>query len=240
MERPTGERCAPDGQAPRRPTRHTEDIAVTARTPDFITFTGVDDLTSIEEMAALSARYPIEWGVLFDPLKQGESPRFPSVAALERVAASGLRLAAHLCGDHIASVRDDRAPATPVPLDAFARVQLNSHKLRTEDAVRFSRTIRKRCILPCSGPQFPRSDNLDWLYDPSGGRGRTVVSWPPHPGRLAGYAGGIGPDNVANVIAAIDAGGAYWIDMETGVRTAEIFDLALCEAVCRAAFGPST
>lgn len=207
------------------------------RPPDFITFTGVDDRTPIHGMAALSARYPIEWGVLFDPALQGGEPRYPALAALERIAASGLRLAAHLCGGHIAPIQAGGLPTMPIPFDAFSRIQLNSHELRTEEAIRFGRAVGKRCITPCRGDAFPPSDAVDWLYDPSGGRGRESSRWPPHPGRLVGYAGGIGPQNVASVLMAIAADGAYWIDMETRVRRNEVFDLGLCEQVCRAAFG---
>lgn len=35
----------------------------------------------------------------------------------------------------------------------------------------------------------------------------------------------------------IAPGAAYWIDMESGVRTQGRFDLAKCEAVCRAVYG---
>jgi hypothetical protein len=43
-----------------------------------------------------------------------------------------------------------------------------------------------------------------------------------------GYAGGLGPDNLAEELRRIEevAGDAeVWIDMETNVRTAERFDL---------------
>jgi phosphoribosylanthranilate isomerase len=81
---------------------------------------------------------------------------------------------------------------------------------------------------------FPDDDTVDWLFDRSGGL------WPPHPGgdRLVGYAGGIGPDNVADVLEQIGATGPYWIDMESGVRTDDRFDLGKCRRVCEAVYGP--
>jgi phosphoribosylanthranilate isomerase len=51
-----------------------------------------------------------------------------------------------------------------------------------------------------------------------------------------GYAGGINPDNAAEVVSRIQAD-RYWIDMETGVRTGDWLDLDKCEAVCRAVYG---
>ena len=41
-----------------------------------------------------------------------------------------------------------------------------------------------------------------------------------------GFAGGIGPDNVLDVIRDIGPRDPYWIDMESGVRTDDKLDLA--------------
>ena len=69
--------------------------------PEFITFTGVDDHTSIDDMHRLSRVYPIEWGVLFSPKRQGEG-RYQSMRFIKTLLATRshfLRLSAHLCGD---------------------------------------------------------------------------------------------------------------------------------------------
>ena len=66
------------------------------------------------------------------------------------------------------------------------------------------------------------------LFDASAGRGVAPEGWPaPLPGHFCGYAGGINPDNVAGHIDKIAAAGAQdtWIDMESGVRTDDRFDL---------------
>jgi phosphoribosylanthranilate isomerase len=60
---------------------------------------------------------------------------------------------------------------------------------------------------------------------------------PPYPGRPVGYAGGIGPDNVVDIIKRINAAGPYWIDMESKIRTDNWLDLKLCRAVCEAVYG---
>jgi len=208
-----------------------------ARAPDFITFTGIDDRTQIEGLEDLSARYPIEWGVLLDPAQQGKVPRFPSPQTIARVAASGLRLAAHLCGAHTEALRDGEPADMPLALGRFARIQINGHSVSVAEASRFGATIGRRCILPCTGDRFPDADAVDWLHDLSGGRGLATGAWPPYPGRLAGYAGGIGPDTAAAVVAAIGAEGPYWIDMESRVRTDDWLDLELCRRVCRAVYG---
>ena len=70
----------------------------------------------------------------------------------------------------------------------------------------------------------PLPAGATWLFDPSGGRGRRLTMLPALPGdRLVGYAGGITPDNVANIVNEIgltnpDARIGFWIDLETGAR----------------------
>lgn len=61
------------------------------------------------------------------------------------------------------------------------------------------------------------------LHDASGGRGVAPGAWPrPIAGVVTGYAGGINPGNVIQVLYDVQAtiGDGYtWIDMESGVRT---------------------
>ena len=78
------------------------------------------------------------------------------------------------------------------------------------------------------------------LWDNSGGIGRVLdIVAPPEDFRYTpGYSGGINPNNVAEVIGKIEALNLkqdYWIDMETGVRTEDWFDLDKCEAVAKIA-----
>jgi phosphoribosylanthranilate isomerase len=65
------------------------------------------------------------------------------------------------------------------------------------------------------------------LFDPSGGTGKLPSEWPSTPaGCPVGFAGGISPDNVREVIQAIGPREyPWWIDMETGVRTDNKLDL---------------
>lgn len=212
-------------------------MAGTPRKPDFITFTGADDRTRISGMAALSARYPIEWGILFNPDRQGRDPRFPGQVTLELMASSGFRLSAHLCGEASDAVMRGRPLRPPVPFDGFARAQLNHAKPSVEAIGRFQQSRKLRAIAQCRGERFPEDASIDWLHDLSGGRGIETPTWPTYPGRLAGYAGGIGPDNVLDAIAAIGATGPYWIDMESRIRTDDWLDLTLCEDVCARVYG---
>jgi phosphoribosylanthranilate isomerase len=78
-------------------------------------------------------------------------------------------------------------------------------------------------------PLFEDIPNHALLFDESTGRGigpgRLSA---PVAGHFCGYAGGINPGNVKRVlgeIAAVAAGQTTWIDMESGVRTDDRFDL---------------
>jgi phosphoribosylanthranilate isomerase len=74
------------------------------------------------------------------------------------------------------------------------------------------------------------------LFDTSGGAGRRPAQWPgPAEQFPCGYAGGLGPENVAGQVAKITAvcQKPFWIDMERRVRTADDsrLDMAKVRAV---------
>lgn len=209
------------------------------RLPLFITFTGADDFTDVNAMKELSKHYPIEWGVLFSPKRQGVDPRYPGGDAQSRLLWSGLTLAAHLCGDHSRAIMENRKLDIPVDLAYFKRVQINHAAPMPSEIIKFRNGWAKfRCIAQCrSIVAFPKDTSIDWLFDASGGRGLAPPGWPPYPGRIVGYAGGIGVENVLSVIEKIGASGPYWIDMESGVRTNNRFDVSLCRSVCEKVYG---
>ena len=212
--------------------------------PSFIAFTGVDHIDLLPGMKQLAARYPIEWGVLVNP-EQEDRQLFPNSATRTVLLAEpGLRWAAHICG---ASARDIVAAPreTPVAVSGVQRVQINhSFKGSTLDQITaardYGRRFGVRTVLQCAGP-FPDEAGVDWLYDVSFGTGLKPKDWPALPtnGSFCGYSGGIGPKTVTEVLERIaaPANALYWIDMESGVRSDGVFDLTLCEAVCRAVYG---
>lgn len=206
------------------------------RNPEFITFTGADDRTDVAGMGALADRFPIEWGILFSPSRQGVDNRYPGGEAQSRFAQSGLRLSAHLCGAYARAIMTGENLHVPIGLGIFKRIQIN-HVAPSVSAINaFRRGWGPRCIAQARGSEFPPDTSIDWLFDTSGGRGKEPESLPEYPGRLVGYAGGLGPDNVGSAIQRIGATGPYWIDMESRVRTDNWFDLSLCEQVCRAVY----
>lgn len=213
--------------------------------PAFITFTGIDDTALCKGMRELSAHYPIEWGILIDRDRKGV-PLFPDARQIDRFRRLGVRLCAHVCG----SIAMDIAAGRHVEanLAGFSRVQVNHgrHGASTEiiDAVsRFASRHGVRGVLQCGESSFPvESTQVDWLYDVSFGEGVRPDSFPPivsdHP--FCGISGGIGPDNVLETLDRVLGEGAehaFWIDMESGVRSGGAFDLDRCRSVCEQVYG---
>ncbi|MET4720710.1 hypothetical protein ABIF63_004816 [Bradyrhizobium japonicum] len=211
--------------------------------PEFITFTGIDNWTELYDIHALSLKYPIEWGILFSPERQGSDPRYPEGDALSRFMWSNLRLSAHLCGEYSRRIMagESVVDICPVDLGCFARVQINHVDPVPARIVEFRNGWGKmRAIAQTRADEFPRDTSVDWLFDRSGGRGEAPTAWPAHSGgdRLVGYAGGISPENIRGVMSVLEqTTGRYWIDMKSGVRTDDRFDIEKCRAVCEAVFG---
>lgn len=80
-------------------------------------------------------------------------------------------------------------------------------------------------------PLTPRG--VSPLFDCSGGRGTEIPDYPKAaPDQLIGYAGGFRPGNVRPFIEGLHHHPHdYWIDMETGVRTNDWFDVDKCREV---------
>jgi len=218
--------------------------------PLFITFTGVDSRTNIENMRWISDRYPVEWGVLFSRKRQGRENRYPNMNGIDfmmvdnnRVDPAPMRFAAHLCGDLAREIMEyETGDMRRYPVKRFDRIQINHGEPSVAAAQRFGQMAGKRCILQCRDTEsFPREHDVDWLYDVSGGNGVRPKKWLPHPGRLVGYAGGINPGNVLDTIQSINGlmgrCGPYWIDMESSVRTDDWFDLVKVRTVCEVVYG---
>ena len=216
--------------------------------PNFITFTGADEASDIAGMLELAALYPIEWGILFSPARQGNQPRYPSYNFIYRLFHRRLCLSAHLCGGHSESLLANSETLVDSMLGEFFRVQVNTtlRGIDTTKLLEWAEAIDPdlQPILQCRGA-FPDEADVQWLFDASGGRGIAPAAW-PEPGEdidaVRGYAGGLNPDNVAAAVAVIGAkDDNYWLDMETGVRDEnDRFSLAKCRAVCEAVYGVRT
>jgi hypothetical protein len=217
---------------------------VVFQSPAFIAFTGVDRLDVSDALIALSARYPIEWGILVDDARGGEA-LFPDMKTRARLLRCGpLRWAAHVCGPQAKAIAGT-GQLGPLNLAGFQRVQVNHSFSGSDDThVANSTTFARRCgmrpVLQCPGI-FPADLRVDWLFDTSFGKGTRPGSWPalPASGPFCGFSGGLNPENVREILERIaaPAGTLYWIDMESGVRSDGWLDVTKCEAVCRAVYG---
>lgn len=210
----------------------------------FCSITGADDAVDAAELAALSQEFPFaEWAILLLRARAGTA-RFPTADWIENFKARTPRLhrAMHLCDDGFLGFIAGDAEVRAL-MQGFQRIQLNLKfgdvegkydpqqlvaRVRENPQHQFilQYTPEKQGLLPL----FADVPNHAVLYDASAGQGISPDRWhPPLEGHFTGYAGGLKPDNVAANLTAIEkiAGGAEtWIDMETGVRTQDVFDLA--------------
>lgn len=218
-----------------------------------ITLTGVDDETSLERLLEISSRYDeggapfVEWGVLYSISNQGKG-RYPTLERIEQIAELAVSrraaFALHVCGR---AVRDFLAATGHVHEVAakFPRVQVN-FKSADHDLSGLRHQLQhypdRKIIIQHNEAnrnlwvEFGSHRNFQILYDESGGRGELRESWPtpvPNEQIVVGYAGGLGPDNLAAELPKIhDAAGRrlYWVDMEGRLRTdQDRFDLDRAE-----------
>lgn len=213
--------------------------------PDFITFTGLDQNTDLNRVASLSGRYPIEWAILFSRNRQGIDNRYPTIDVIEKAFAlkekGDLRLAAHLCGKYAQDIMNGDFTRDTLPLGPFARIQVNHVNPDPKRLRRIAIDGQPIIAQWRDSDSFPTEyEGVQWLYDPSGGRGISPNAWPRNNGdHIVGYAGGLNALNVSHInqqVGALSPAG-YWLDMETGVRTDDWFDLNLVERVCAAVYG---
>jgi hypothetical protein len=208
--------------------------------PAYITFTGVDRTELIPGMLTLSARYPIEWGVLIDP-EQEEKQLFPTTSERKALLASALRFSAHVCGQPALDIAKGCEPG--IDLGGVSRLQLNHSREGSSEEVianayAYSARQGLRLALQCQG-EFPDDTRADWLYDVSFGTGIVVNEWPQvtHAHPFCGFSGGLSPQTVAESLTKFNAASDFWIDMESGVRSDGLFNLGKCEQVCELVYG---
>lgn len=206
-----------------------------------VTLTGADERTDLIALARLAVEYPaLEVGLLYSATPEGRH-RYPRLSWIETVV--GLmpgRCAVHVCGRGARAAMMDGALGRVLPY--VHRVQVNGH---VEPGELAPLAARFPIIITQWQPGRDSHDFEDavasnrglchqWLVDGSGGRGQAPAAWSrPACRRPVGFAGGLGPETLDAAlpnIAAI-AEGAWWIDMESSLRTNDWFDLDRCRAV---------
>jgi hypothetical protein len=205
------------------------------KNPKFITFTGVDDRTPVDGLRRLSSLFPIEWGVLLSATNK--DARYPSTQTVRELLETDLKMSGHICGRWAREIAEHGIIyKARFSIDAFQRLQING-ELKKQGGMHSLLKDRNGVIVQCE--MFRNAEGYyQELFDVSGGRGLHPVSFPSYPGRFCGYAGGINPRNVLHTLDCIKSpSNEYWIDMESGVRTAGWFDLNKVQQVCELVYG---
>ncbi len=209
----------------------------------YVAITGADDGVRVEDLNAIAREYPhVEWALLYMPERAGQK-RFPSGQWLNdfRAHYKGMHKAMHLCGSAFLDFAAGK-PETLTVMKGFRRIQLNLEfgnvdgkydpqklieqiKAHSEHEFVIQYTDKRKNLLPV----LEKIPNHALLFDGSAGAGVLPGSWlAPISGHFCGYAGGMRPENIKDNIEKIaKAAGDYttWIDMESGVRTDDNFDL---------------
>lgn len=207
-----------------------------------ITFTGVDEYTDINKLIEIQEKYPyVEFGILLSENWNTNDERCPNPKILENYKDKKLNLSGHLCGKIAReAIRNNFEPAVELCngyFNIFKRCQLNiatnqkNPKILnidipdTLEELIIQQKSSNECDLFLSG--LP-NNKLTVLLDASGGKGIDTPIEVLNVQSKVGYAGGISIDNVISKIDYLENNNdvhSYWIDMESSVRTKNIFDI---------------
>lgn len=221
-------------------------------------FVGVDTNTDIDVIRKLEEVSPIalEWGVLYSPGRAGRQNRYPSFSFIKDFLheRDDFEKSLHLCGEAVDQYLNNSNPEISTLIErSGCRTQLNFAIDKYDESFLLDKVVElheKHClILQCNKSKkkfidkliklIPEENkgNVNILYDGSGGFGRVISkAEAPFPGFFTGYAGGINPTNVTEIVEMIDkvvADAPYYIDMESGIRTDDWLDLDKCKAVIK-------
>ena len=223
---------------------------------DHITFTGVDEKTSFRHIVNLNKLYPkVEFAVLVG--SQTGIPRAPIFPRLEFVyefkdfcIREDIQGSIHLCGQFARAVYEGEMATRSIYqlCGGFYRVQVNisqtilmaPHSAVPLRLAGFAESVYAEAVIlqhQRHWSQVPvKHPFIEYLFDPSGGRGISSAAWPAPISGLGriGYAGGLGPDNIDRALSVAKdyPGIPLWFDMESGLRTNGLFDLDKVHEVC--------
>lgn len=207
----------------------------------YVSLTGADDNTAHKDLAQLTEQYPkVEWALLMFPERDGLA-RNPTKAWRDTFHAMKFpQTALHLCGSAIERFAEEN-PALLNEIESFKRVQINlkPNRATIELVEKLTRVVEKFPQLQfitqyndVNGEYFkywnPISNHA-YLFDGSLGKGVKPEQWQaPVLNKFCGYAGGLSPDNIEAElvkISQVTQGHTIWIDMESGIRSEDQFDL---------------
>ena len=151
------------------------------------------------------------------------TPRFPGLSRIHRLRRlgqeQGIATAIHLCGRLARRVNAGNGETLAELVDGFDRIQVNAASYNYRRLIEFRTAIDTPVIVQdrSNFAETPPAARLEYLLDPSGGRGiESIHAWVrPWPWTQYGFAGGVGPENIRLAIDKLNELGApnAWIDM---------------------------
>lgn len=216
-----------------------------------ITLTGLDARTDLSQLASRITGYDIEFAVLVRRA-QDNGPRYPSQEVIDRIVdAFPGRVALHICGTAArVALLDGSFNHTWLKnrQGKIRRIQVNGRVSRPELYVLLDRygaevdIITQHCgpnsdLAGCEVRRHPRGVHGDHevLVDDSGGTGKVPDRRvPPRTKKRYGFAGGLSPETIPRELPLILEHNATWIDMESGLRSNDWFDIGRAVAAIEA------
>lgn len=213
----------------------------------FVSLTGADDKVSITRLEQFTEQYPLfEAAILMFP-ERDSLARNPSREWREKFYKSQVKnRAIHLCGSAINKLAEENSDLLS-ELSNVQRVQINlkpqwaTEKLLEQLVTVVEKNPQIEFITQYNDNNkeyfeyWKNIANHSYLYDNSLGKGTAPELWlPPIIGKRTGYAGGLNHKNINENLEKINAvshNENIWIDMETGVRTNDEFDLLKANVV---------
>lgn len=221
-----------------------------------VSFVGIDHETKISELLKFRDFNMIyEFGILYSDSKTGNNKRYPSYKFcqeyLEWALYNKVSSSLHLCGSSIERYLNEEQDIIALCANA-GRIQLNLNIKKYNDYADLADRIisvatknNHHIVLQKNKSKkefneivLGKNPNilLSLLHDSSGGFGREIsVASPPDDTYFTGYAGGINPNNVVNIVNLIETANTnnnpYYIDMESGIRVNNLFSINECEKI---------
>ena len=209
-----------------------------------VAFSGIDRWTKPKDALALYQQYPFVEFVYLLTDNRYAGNRYPLPVILKGYKKLGIPMAVHLCGKiaHDLIKTGDWKPVENMLGDSFSlfdRIQFNIPKTK-----KFSRELQfpddKQIIIQLhEGTEdllnhYGHLPNIQGFQDGSAGRGILCTDWIEPLTSFFGYAGGLNQDNVVESVCAIEqvCASDFWIDMESGIRTNDRFDISKCRGIC--------
>lgn len=237
------------------------------------------DLNHLEDLLKKYREIDIEFSILYSEIRSNKSKkndlRYPTYDECRNILTKlfdlrevhqNLMVSVHLCGTDANTMFLKNSEHIRELTDQADRVQLNFNldkfdadnlflsildlKMKgNEKHLIFQNNHRNKEFLERIGIYVERKS---FLNDASGGNGKEIKEITPAKelnANIIGYAGGINPDNVVDIIQNISDSNPEWsrrnkkiyIDMESGIRSIDeynksVFDLNKCEDIIKKSF----